>query len=273
MGKIENLVIVKLGGSAITDKDKPLTSNIQNIDNMAEELAAAMNANRELNLVIIHGGGSFGHYYAKKYGLGTSLSKVVSGEGIGWTAAGMIRLHAILLEQLCKSRVFCSTILPNELLTENQSRPSVSGSGIERLFSAFANRLVPITFGFVNVTPEGAYIISGDAIALAIARTFAVKRTVFAMDVDGVYSSPDLKGKIIPELNFRNSKIVTSRKELDVTGGIEGKISTSLDLADLGSDACFVNGSVPGRLSKAINGSEDVVATRIYSTKKSRPHS
>src|SRR5579872_6062222 len=144
MGKIEDLVVVKLGGSAITNKDKPLTPNLPNIKKLARNLTEVLSDGRGVRLVLIHGGGSFGHYYAKRFGLGTTRSETTSPEGIAKTSAAMVQLHSIILDELCNAGVYCSTVLPIELFSESSSNPIISNSGITRLSTTLGNGLIPI---------------------------------------------------------------------------------------------------------------------------------
>ena len=63
---IKIMILMKLGGSIITNKEKPLTSNRKSIRKIA---ATLKNVNEPL--VIVHGGGSFGHYWSVKYDMHT----------------------------------------------------------------------------------------------------------------------------------------------------------------------------------------------------------
>ena len=62
------LVFVKLGGSLITDKRVAEAPRLEVIDRMAQEIAAARQADPALQIVIGHGSGSFGHLHGRKYG-------------------------------------------------------------------------------------------------------------------------------------------------------------------------------------------------------------
>jgi len=238
MGRIQNLVIVKLGGSLITNKDIPESANIHNIKLVCREISGAVSRDKTPQLILIHGGGSFGHYFAKKFGLRTVLEKKVSSEGLAKTAAAMFKLHSILLEELNSAGVYCGTILPIEILSRNGD--SVTVLGESRIESMLENSLVPITFGNISIFENGSYIISGDKIALALGRKFRVRKVIFAMDVDGVYRSAQLKGPIIRELSGE-PQIKSTIRDFDVTGGLQAKISAGLELSKLGTDVFFVN--------------------------------
>jgi isopentenyl phosphate kinase len=58
-------IILKIGGSAITDKTGEAQPKTEIINRLAEEIKRA-----DLdNLIVVHGGGSFGHPTAARYGI------------------------------------------------------------------------------------------------------------------------------------------------------------------------------------------------------------
>jgi len=63
-----SLQFLKLGGSLITEKDRPHTARLQVIRRLASEIARARRDDPALRLVLGHGSGSFGHVPAQKYG-------------------------------------------------------------------------------------------------------------------------------------------------------------------------------------------------------------
>jgi len=272
MGKSNKIVVVKFGGSVITHKDRPLSPNLRNIRSITRQLARAMEMDDKLRLILIHGGGSFGHYYAKKFGLSTKIVEAASPEGLSRTATSMIQLHSLLLQELAKSEVYCTTVFPLELFSMIDNPTFLSKSGDWRIESIFLHSLVPITFGFVNLEGSKSYIVSGDTIALALANSLKIEKTIFVMDVDGVHTSSDLRGPILRKLSRDDIAIESSLGKFDVTGGIRSKISVGLDIADSGSDVYFVNGTKRSRLLEILQGSQNAVATKIYSTKKSVSH-
>ena len=62
------LILVKYGGSAFTKKQAFETPNQENILKTAEQVADIW-AKKEVQFIIIHGAGSFGHHQAKFYEL------------------------------------------------------------------------------------------------------------------------------------------------------------------------------------------------------------
>jgi len=169
--------------------------------------------------------------------------------------------------------VYCGTILPLELFSGVEKPISIQESGRNRVQSIFENHLVPITFGYVNLEGDQSYIVSGDTIALALAASFPIAKVIFVMDVDGVYRSSNMKGSIIEELVAEEFPLESSITGYDVTGGIRSKIRAGFDIAKHGSDVYFVNGTKSNRLFNLLGDSNNVVATKIYSTKISARHS
>ena len=65
-------VVVKLGGSFITQKDRLFTFREKEV----KEVVSAMKGTGR-DFAIIHGGGSFGHPVAKRFGLSGSTTPIV----------------------------------------------------------------------------------------------------------------------------------------------------------------------------------------------------
>ena len=61
--------LVKLGGSVITDKARPLVFRAQVTRRLARELAPSVSE----GLIVVHGAGSFGHVRAAEYDLANGL--------------------------------------------------------------------------------------------------------------------------------------------------------------------------------------------------------
>jgi isopentenyl phosphate kinase len=255
----ESIVIAKLGGSLITNKDRALSINLKGLRHVAQAIRKSNLPSGSKKLILVHGGGSFGHYYAKKFGLTTSFSKI-DPFAISKTTGAMLELHTKLRNILLEEKVSTETIPPSELLNESRTRLSTMGS--RRLNDCFANDLIPISYGNVDLSSKGASILSGDTICEAVAKSLPVERLVFAMDVDGIYADKGLRGSIISRLRNENQFTSKSRK-YDVTGGIARKVSLGFRLAKHGVHVFFVNGEKGDRLLNILVGKSDAKATSI----------
>ncbi|MHB2036472.1 MAG: isopentenyl phosphate kinase, partial [Nitrososphaerales archaeon] len=240
---------------------RPLAINPKAIRKAAKAISKSLKLKYDQKLFLIHGGGSFGHYYATKFHLSTIRSKVTA-EGVSRTAAAMITLHSIVLDSLVCEGVPCKTVVTSEFLSDDGKE--VTERGKNELEFLFRNNFVPISYGNVSATKKGSAIISGDQITLNLARKLVVERVIFAMDVDGIYPDSRMKGDVINELDMNNAP-VGKKWKYDVTGGIGAKIETGFRLAKLGADVFYVNGNKGGRLESLLAGKDDVKATRIFS--------
>jgi isopentenyl phosphate kinase len=61
-------ILIKVGGSSITDKATKETLNLEAIQWFADAMHDALAAGNAL-YILVHGAGSFGHHSAKEYGL------------------------------------------------------------------------------------------------------------------------------------------------------------------------------------------------------------
>lgn len=62
-------LIVKYGGSAVTNKASFETLNCELLSKSSVQLKIVCDEERWSNIIIVHGAGSFGHFHAQKYGL------------------------------------------------------------------------------------------------------------------------------------------------------------------------------------------------------------
>lgn len=163
------MIIVKLGGSAITDKSKPYTY----IRGRVVKIASAL---RKHAAVYIHGAGSFGHPQVKAFGL-TPI-------GISYIKAALRRLTAYVVEELIEAGVSAMPIEPSEVFWGRAlARPEV-------VLHAVRYGLSPVLHGDVVPYEDGYVVVSGDEVAIELTKVVKPQAVVFLMDVDGVYTKP-----------------------------------------------------------------------------------
>src|SRR5208283_4136589 len=110
-------VILKIGGSAITDKTVEASPKTEIINRLAEEIKRA-----DLdNLIIVHGGGSFGHPAAAKYGLKDGYKEDPTQKlGFAETHHMMTVLNGLVMDALIWHEVPAISIAPSgSFITEN----------------------------------------------------------------------------------------------------------------------------------------------------------
>ena len=64
------MILIKLGGSIITNKERPQSARRKTIDNILKQI-------KRINepKILVHGGGSYGHYWSVKYGMHTKPAR------------------------------------------------------------------------------------------------------------------------------------------------------------------------------------------------------
>lgn len=234
------MILIKLGGSIITNKEKQLSPRKKVVENIAKNL-------KKINepIIIVHGGGSFGHYWSVKYDMHTKPKKYDM-HGVAIVKNSMIDLNKIILNAFVKSNLNPYSLPPTDFMSGNN--PVVKKvKEIEKIAKA---GLIPITYGdALWYGNNKTYILSGDKIMTHLAKILKPRLVIFALNEDGLYS--DLKTrKLIYELKGENPKI--SENKMDVTGGMTRKVDEAIIIAKSGMNVFFVNGNKPKRIVKAV---------------------
>lgn len=255
------MMVLKLGGSVITIKEKPMTADLGNIQRLAEEIAAS----GPRRLVVVHGGGSFGHPVAERYGIAEGFTSREQALGFSETHLAMVVLNSLIVEALVGLAVPAISVTPSSFLVTDGGRIGVSDFDVVRRL--VDGGIMPILYGdAVLDRSRGFSILSGDQLAVRLSVELGVSRLVFAVDVDGVYTSnPKLStdAKLIERLSLerlREMVDVGGALTTDVTGGMLGKVSEAAVAVEAGVEVLIVNASRPGVILKALRG-EPVTGT------------
>ena len=258
------MIIVKLGGSVITDKKRPLTARPRAVSALAGALAEIGEP-----LAVVHGGGSFGHYWSVRHDMHTRPAVHAPG-AVADVKNSMVDLDAIVLRAMAKRGMGPYAVPPHALL-----RPGGSPlpSAVREVGDMAASGLVPVTYGDALWRRGGlTYILSGDSLVRMLSLGIRPRIAIFATDVDGLYS--DLRSRsLIGRVGRREAARLRALLQgggrrrrgggqaatadaaaaagPDVTGGIWRKVRESLFLAGAGIRVALVNGSRPERILEA----------------------
>lgn len=258
------LTLLKLGGSLITDKTKNATLRPDILARLASEIQAAIKQEPDMQLLIGHGSGSFGHFEAKKHGTMQGVDSQEEWEGFARVATIAAELNFHVAKALQNVDVPVFRVQPSASAIARQG--IIQDMAIESILKALEHKLVPLVYGDVAFDSErGGTIISTETIFSYLVSKLPVKRILLLGEVDGVY---DLQKQIIPHISPDNFSEVQAflggSGGVDVTGGMKSKVQGMLDLANNPPypDIFILNGLVPNRLYSALIG-ETVVGTRI----------
>ncbi|MFL6397779.1 MAG: isopentenyl phosphate kinase [Nitrososphaeraceae archaeon] len=241
-----NLILIKLGGSVITFKEKPLAANFEAIRSISYALASV-----KIPIILIHGGGSFGHYWSVKYNMHSKPDQYDS-HGISIVHESMIALNQIIVNYMIKVGMNPYTILPSMFTC---GRKPIAKK-IKELKSIVESSVIPISFGDIIYIENKMYsILSGDALMSILSKILRPSKVIFTLNVDGIYKDMG-KREIIKELKNNNNSINFSKVIQDVTGGMRRKVTEALKISDIGIDVLMVNGLKPERIINAITGTD-----------------
>jgi len=227
------LIFVKLGGSLITDKRVEGSFREDVVIRLADEFRSALSADPQLKLLIGHGSGSFGHFAASHY---KTADGVNSNEG--WRAFAHVATIAAELNYLV-TKVLDAAGLPVWRIQPSASAfckdSQLLGLELAPIQAALDHDLIPLVYGDVALDGvRGGTIISTEKIFLYLASQLPVDRILLLGGVEGVY---DGKGMVIPEITPSNYANIQSSlggsAGVDVTGGMESKVSDMLELVQL----------------------------------------
>jgi isopentenyl phosphate kinase len=263
---MKDLIILKIGGSVITEKFSEVPKvNQENLKRISEDIASSYDKDK-FSLIIIHGEGSYGHGIVKNTGIDKGIKNESQLKDFAETQRLQSELNTIVTKYLIDAGI---PAIPCQA-----SASAVMDSG--RLFSMdiyaieglLEIGMVPVLYGVPAYDrDQKCSILSGDQIAPYLAVKMKAKKIIHATNVDGVFTSDPNKNpdaKLISEINYKNISQVkewlTGSTVTDVTGGMFGKIS---ELLNIGVESQIINALTPGNITKALNGEEFGTIIRI----------
>ena len=260
-------VIIKLGGSVITKKDSPKTLSTH-LPRIVREIRSAIPS----RLVIVHGGGSFGHHAAGKYGVQNGSDTRPSPEqliGFAETQQAMEELNNHVVGEFLEAGLPAFPLQLSSLVMMENGR--IKTFPIHIIRRALSLGLVPVLYGVPAFDTKKKFcILSGDEIVQYLAKKLHASTVVLASDVDGVMTAdPKVeKAELIKTVSNKNVgklKLLSSGAS-DVTGGMLRKVQELLSLASAGIESEIINATVPGNLKRALKGE------KVGTTIKQEPH-
>lgn len=237
------MILVKLGGSVITDKARPLTPRRPAIRSLARALAGLREP-----AIAVHGGGSFGHYWSVRHDMHTRAGEY-DARGVATVKDSMSRLNVIVTGALLEAGASPYPLAPSSFM--RRSRPDAQA--IRDMAQVANSGWIPVTYGdALWAGARKSFILSGDRIMSMVATAIRPRLCVFALNADGVYSDPATR-EVIPEMRA-GQRARTGAAGMDVTGGMARKLAESARIARAGIDVFIVNGNRPGRIADAVGG-------------------
>lgn len=256
--------ILKIGGSVITDKSKELDAKTHVINRLAEEIQQA----NVQNLIVVHGGGSFGHPTAQKYNIKEGLKEENQKIGFAETHHIMTVLNGLFMDALIWHNIPAVSITPSSCIITEDGR--IQHFDEVPLKTLLKTGFIPVLYGDTVLDSNlGFTILSGDQLVSAIATRLNAERIIVGVDVDGLYNDDpkvEKSAQMFTHLTLEELKKLPNKiskpTSCDVTGGMFGKITELLPAIEHGISATIVNATKPNYIYKVLMG-EKVEGTLI----------
>ena len=138
-------LVLKIGGSVITDKNGDLAAKTESINRLAEETAKA----NVKNLIVVHGGGSFGHPTAQKHGIKDGFKQDGQRIGFAETHHVMTVLNGLVMDAFVWHEIPAVSIAPSScVITENGRIKQFDDAALRMLLKM---EFTPVLYGDTTV--------------------------------------------------------------------------------------------------------------------------
>lgn len=273
---MRELVFLKLGGSLITDKTQAYTARLDKLTDLATQIARALQTQPELQLVLGHGSGSFGHTAAKKYGTRDGISTPLqlppsSAKGVGeqegdsyWKGFAEVwfqasTLNRYVIQALHEADILAMTFSPAASVWSKNGQ--VAEWNVSQIETAIENDIIPVVHGDVIFDhAKGGTILSTEDLFEHLARELHPRRILLAGLEEAVWADFPTRRHRIEVLTRESFNKVSSgvgeATGADVTGGMQTKVQQMLTLVEQVSDlqVLIFSGEGDGNLEKALKG-------------------
>lgn len=253
------LQFLKLGGSLITDKNRPHTPRLDVLARLAGEIAAAKRRFPELRLVLGHGSGSFGHVPAQRYNTRQGVHTQTEWQGFIEVWRDAAALNRFVLDAFAEADLPAMAFPPSASLIARDGR--VESWDISPLIAALQVGLIPVVYGDVVFDrARGGTIFSTEDLFDDLARKLRPGRILLAGLEPGVWADyprcTHLATEITPENLAQIMPALGGSAATDVTGGMYSKVQQSLALvqATPGLEVRIFSADTPGMILRALAG-------------------
>jgi len=248
------IFLLKLGGSLLTDKNKPFSLREDVLEHCLNQIIES-----KKSIILIHGGGSFGHPIAKKYQISEGLNDSIDDQMIGLskTHEVMNKFNSIIINKLLDKGYPTISIQPSSIFLKDFNQIKIkSTEPIEKLLEL---GIIPVLYGDIVLSWDTYFsILSGDQIILKLCekiQTFKISKVIFAIEKDGIFIKDNRNEKLALKLSSNdldNLKLAELDQKIDVTGGMKGKLEIIKRIVKFNIPVQVINGLKDKNILKAL---------------------
>lgn len=253
------MILIKLGGSVITDKREYRRFNKEAVSRLCREIRESGK-----EVVVVHGAGSFGHVLAKKHALNDGYRDPEQIPAVAQVCYDVRDLSSMVVAELNAAGIPSVSVPPGSCMVMDDR--SLVMDRQEVILRFIGKGIVPVMFGDVVMDRAlGFAILSGDQIMERLAEFIDFEKVIFVSDIDGLYDCDPKSNRdaaLYETVTMETLECVDAGSSVDdVTGGVAEKMRWMLRMSGQGRECMLINGNVPGRLRSVLMG-EETVCTR-----------
>ena len=253
------IIFLKLGGSLITDKDKPYTPRLDKLQELALEIKTVLDSNPGLLLILGHGSGSFGHTAAKKHDTRNGVQTTEQWHGFAEVKFQAAELTRHVIEALLNAGLPAISIHPSSSIVSNNRK--VTHQNILTIRKALEAYLLPVVHGDVAFDETlGGTILSTEDVFAFLVEQFPTTRILLAGIEAGVWADFPARTKLVKQIQLSDYEKMRAgiggSASTDVTGGMKAKVEEMLELVkkSKGLSVQIFSAEEKGFLTRALNG-------------------
>jgi isopentenyl-diphosphate delta-isomerase len=276
----KEIILLKLGGSLLTDKNKPFSLREDVLESCLSQIIES-----QKSIILIHGGGSFGHPIAKKYQISQGLNDSIKNQiiGLSKTHEAMNKFNSIIINKILDNGHSAISVQPSSIFVQDFNE--IIFKSVDPIEKMLELGIIPVLYGDILMSWDSSFtILSGDKIILKLCekiQNYKISKVIFAIEEDGIYIKDNGNDKLALKLksnDLTDLKLAKLDQKIDVTGGIRGKLDTIKEIIKFNIPVQIVNGIKNNNIFKALNNqylecttieptSERKIVNKIYNRK------
>lgn len=234
---MNKITLIKLGGSFITDKEKPYTINKQNIDMAIEQIKEISLNFPNKKFILGNGAGSYGHYAVIDHQIQDVIKTTKDKLAFAKVHSSVKKLNLIIANSLLEKGVPVFSIQPSAIISTKNG--NLNHLDTTTIFGLLNHNIIPFVHGdMIYDHQKGNHILSTENIFKELINKlsenhYEIEKIIYITKVKGVVDKNNNIIKKITQTNFSKIKNeMISTQGFDVTGGMLHKIENSLKIAE-----------------------------------------
>ena len=227
-----DLTVIKLGGSLLTDKQKPFSLKKLILKSVVNEVKLCLDIGLVKKLIIVHGVGSFGHPPVLEYKLHLGYKNTNQLLQLSKTQQIVNQFRNAIADEFIKVGVPVNYFHASSILVSETMK--IKRIFLDSLDGYLSKGMVPLIGGdMIFDRIMGWSVGSGDQIAALISNRLHANNLIFASDVPGVFNSdPKVNddAELINEIKLDRLEsliqLMGKSKSRDASGNMVGKLRT-----------------------------------------------